>query len=324
MLVPRRTALAAMAAALALRAGPARAEFPDRPIRLVVPFAAGGSTDVVARIVAAEMTRLLGQPVVVENRPGAGGSVGSAEVARAAPDGHTLLAATVSTHAINPSLYARLPFDAGRDFSAVTHLVDVPNVLVMNPAVPASSVAELRDYARAHPGRLNYASPGTGSIGHLQSHWFARLIGAEITHIPYRGAGPALQDVVAGQVQLMIDNVPTSLAHIRSGAVRALVVPGRERVPQLPDVPSAPEAGLPDFIGASWVALLAPRGTPEATVAALHAAARRALDDAQVRERLTQLSATPVGSGPADTAAFVEDERRRWAPVVRATSVTLD
>ena len=323
-----RKILAALSAALmsmVVPSAPTPAQsFPTRPVRLVVPFAPGGSTDVVARIVAAGMSESLGQQVIVDNKPGAGGSVGSAEVARSAPDGHTVLAATVSTHAINPSLYAKLSFDAAGDFRAVAHLVDVPNVLVVHPSLPTASVAELRDHAAAHPGVLNYASPGNGSIGHLQGYWFGRLIEAEMTHVPYRGAGPALQDLVAGRVQLMVDNVPTSLGHVRSGALRALVVSSEHRIPQLPDVPSSPEAGIPEFIGYSWVALLAPRGTPRSTIDALHQAAAKALVDPRVRGRLDELGATVVADGPEATGAFLDAERARWAPIVKATGVALE
>jgi tripartite-type tricarboxylate transporter receptor subunit TctC len=298
--------------------------FPSRPIRLVVPFAAGGSTDVVARIVAAEMSKVLGQQVVVDNKPGGGGSIGSAEVAKSAPDGYTMLAATVSTHAINPSLYTKLAFDAAKDFQPLVHLVNVPNVLVVHPSVPVKTVSDLRGYAKANPDKLNYASPGIGSIGHLQAHWFGRLINAEMTHIPYRGAGPALHDLVAGQVQLMVDNVPTSLGHIRDGAIRAIVVSSETRIPQLPDAPSSPEAGIPDFIGYSWVALLMPKGTLRLVIDTLSQAAVKALENPQVRERLTELSATVVAAGPETTAAFLENERAKWAPIAKASGVTLD
>jgi tripartite-type tricarboxylate transporter receptor subunit TctC len=298
--------------------------FPNRAVRLVVPFAPGGSTDVVARIVAAEMSKALGQQVVVDNKPGGGGSIGSAEVAKSPPDGYTILAATVSTHAINPSLYTKLTFDAAKDFDPVTHLVNVPNVLVAHPSVPAKTVAELRDYAMANPGKLNYASPGNGSIGHLQAHWLGRLIDAEMTHNPYRGAGPALQDLVAGQVQLMVDNVPTSLGHIKSGALRALVTSSEKRIPQLPDTPASPEAGIQDFIGYSWVALLAPKGTPRAAVDALSQAAVKALENPQARDRLTGLGATIVAAGPDATGTFLDKERAKWAPIVKATGLTLD
>jgi tripartite-type tricarboxylate transporter receptor subunit TctC len=304
---------------------PASAQsYPAGPVRLVVPFAAGGSTDVLARIVATAMSEELGQQVVVENKPGAGGSIGSADVAKAAPDGSTILAATVSTHAINPSLYTRLAFDAASDFRPIAHLVNVPNVLVVHPSVPAATVAELRAYGADHPGGLNYASPGNGSIGHLQGHWFGRLIGTEMTHVPYRGAGPALQDLIGGSVQLMVDNVPSSLAHIRSGALRAIVVSSDRRIPQLPDTPSAPEAGIPAFIGSSWVALLAPKDTPQAPIDVLYQAAVAALARPDVVERLNELSATVVAGGPEATKAFIDAERAKWAPIVKATGVTLD
>jgi tripartite-type tricarboxylate transporter receptor subunit TctC len=319
-----RSILAAAALGFAAASPTQAADFPERPVRMVVPFAAGGSTDVVARIVAQEMSKTLGQQVVVENRAGAGGALGSEAVAKAQPDGYTILAATVSTHAINPSLYKQMSFDTVKDFAGVTHLVNVPNVLVASGKLPIRNIEELRAYIEANPGRVNYASPGNGSIGHLQSHWFARMIGAEMTHVPYRGAGPALQDVIAGAAQLMVDNVPTSLAHIRSGALHAIVVSGEKRIPQLPDTPSSPEIGLPDFIGYSWVALLAPQGTPQAAVDALDRAARAALANPEVRKRLEELSAEIVAAGPAATDKHIADEREKWAPIVRATGVTLD
>ena len=328
MSIYRRCILSALSAVLMEGAVPNSEvfaqTFPSRAIRLVVPFAAGGSTDVVARIVAAEMSKVLGQQVVVDNKPGGGGRIGSAEVAKSTPDGYTILAATVSTHAINPSLYTKLAFDAAKDFQPLVHLVNVPNVLVVHPSVPVKTVSDLRDYAKANPDKLNYASPGNGSIGHLQAHWFGRLINAEMTHIPYRGAGPALNDLVAGQVQLMVDNVPTSLGHIRAGAIRAIVVSSETRIPQLPDAPSSPEAGIPDFIGYSWVALLMPKGTLRLVVNTLSQAAVKALENPQVRERLTELSATVVAAGPETAAAFLENERAKWAPIVKASGVTLD
>lgn len=305
--------------------GPAAAQsWPNRPIRLVVPFAAGGSTDVIARLVAADMAGSLGQQVVVENKAGAGGSTGSADIARAPADGYSILAATVSTHAINPALYSRLPFDVTEDFTPISHLVDIPNVLLISPAVPARTVAEVKAYAAIHPGRLNYASPGVGSIGHLQSQWFANLIGVTMAHVPYRGAGPAMQDLMTGEVQLMIDNVPTALEQIRSGKVNALLVSSAARIPQLPDTPSSVEAGLPQFIGYSWLVFLAPKGTPDQAISTLYEAAKAALANAQVRERLQALSATVVGENPSQTAAFLRAERDKWSPIVKAVGVQLD
>lgn len=321
-LVVAVTALLAGSAALSPSDAFAQA-YPVRPIRMVVPFAAGGSTDVVARIVAQGMSGPLGQPVVVENKPGAGGSLGSETVARAEPDGYTILVATVSTHAINPALYTKLSFDVIKDFAAITHLVDIPNVLVIAKDLPGT-VKDFTAYARANAGKLNYASPGSGSIGHLQGHWFAALSKADMTHIPYRGAGPAMQDLLGGQVQLMIDNVPTSLSHIRAGTIKALLVSSSERIAQLPDVPSAPEAGFPDFIGFSWAVLLAPAKTPASVVNTLHEAAAKTLADPVLRTRLTDLSATAVGSGPEAATRHIAAELAKWAPIVRATGVTLD
>lgn len=298
--------------------------WPARPIRLVVPFAPGGSTDVIARLIAADMAGPLGQQVVVENKAGAGGSTGSTEIARATADGYAILAATVSTHAINPALYSHLPFDVSDDFTPIIHLVDIPNVLLISPTVPARTVAELKTFAANNPGRLNYASPGVGSIGHLQSQWFANLIGVPMAHVPYRGAGPAMQDVMTGEVQLMIDNVPTALEQIRSGKVNALLVSSPARIAQLPDTPSSVEAGLPQFIGYSWLAFLAPKGTPDHAITALYEASKAALANPQVRERLQALSATVIGENPSATATFLRAERDKWTPIVKAIGVQLD
>lgn len=295
-------------------------DFPNRPVKLVVPFAAGGSTDVVARLVAQGMTTKLGQQVIVENRAGGGGLIGSDAVAKSDPDGYSLLTATVSTHAINPALYTKLPFDAAKDFQPVIHLVNVPNVVV-HPSVP-SKMPEFKEWLVKSGDKASYATPGNGSIGHLQSHWLGVLLKGDPVHVPYRGAGPAMQDLLGGQVSFMVDNVPTSLAHIRSGALKALVVSSEKRIPQLPDVPASPEVGLPDFIGYSWVALLAPAKTPPAIVAKLAEAASAALADPTIKDRLTDLSATPVGAGPEATAKFIAAEQAKWAPIVKATGAT--
>lgn len=313
---------AAIAAGFMVFQAPAQAQdFPNRPVKLVVPFAAGGSTDVVARLVAQGMTTRLGQQVIVENRAGGGGLIGSDAVAKADPDGYSILTATVSTHAINPALYAKLPFDAAKDFQPVIHLVNVPNVVVVHPSVP-STMPEFKAWLAASKDKASYATPGNGSIGHLQSHWLGVLLKGDPVHVPYRGAGPAMQDLLGGQVSFMVDNVPTSLAHIRSGALKALVVSSEKRIPQLPDVPASPEVGLPDFIGYSWVALLAPARTPPAIVAKLAEAATAALADPTVKERLTDLSATPVGAGPEATAKFIAGEQAKWTPIVKATGAT--
>lgn len=321
--VSRLALCAVLAACLSAPAAWAQT-WPNRPIRLVVPFAAGGSTDVIARIIAADMAGPLGQQVIVENKAGAGGSTGSAEIARAPADGYAILAATVSTHAINPALYSRLPFDVIDDFTPIIHLVDIPNVLLISPSVPARTITELKAFAAANPGRLNYASPGVGSIGHLQSQWFANLVGIPMAHVPYRGAGPAMQDVMTGEVQLMIDNVPTALEQIRAGKVNALLVSSSGRIAQLPNTPSSIEAGLPQFIGYSWLAFLAPKGTPDQAVTALYEAAKTALVNPLVRERLQALSATVVGENPGATATFLRAERDKWSPIVKAVGVQLD
>jgi tripartite-type tricarboxylate transporter receptor subunit TctC len=239
----------------------AQGDYPSRPVVLVVPFAAGGSTDLVARLVAAGMARELGRPVVVENRGGAGGNIGAAAVARSAPDGHTVLMGTVATHALNPALYKEMPYDAVGDFAPVSLLALVPNVLVVHPGFPARSVRELVDLLKANPGRYSYASAGNGTPAHLSAELFEGMAGVEMAHVPYKGAGPALADVMGGHVPIMFDNLPPSLEHVRAGRLRGLGVTTRERVPAAPELPTVAET-LPGYETYSWNALFAPAGTP--------------------------------------------------------------
>lgn len=301
---PRRRAVAAGLALLpwagALRAQPAF----TRPLRLVVPFAPGGATDLVARAIAEPLGRALGQTVVVENRSGAGGTIGMAEVARAAPDGHTLGLATVSTHGTNPAVYRQLPYDPVRGFAPVTRLVVTPNVLVAHPSVPAPFAVFLR-HAKSHPGRLSYASAGHGAAGHLGMELFKAETGTFLLHIPYRGAGPAKSDLLAGQVHVMLDNLPGSLPQIRAGQLRALALSAPRRLPDLPDVPTFGELGLHGSNQPTWFGLVAPAGTPPALVNAVRNAVAAILDDPAFRARARALGMEPSPSTPDDFAAQI-------------------
>lgn len=320
-----RGAFAALLGAAALSAtGPmAHAAYPERPITLVIPFAAGGSTDLVGRLIAQKMSAELGQTVVVENRAGAGGNTGAAAVAKAAPDGYTILMGTVATHALNPALYKKMPYDPVTSFAPVSLLVVVPNVLVVNPAFPAKTTEELIALLKANPNKYSYASSGNGTPLHLSGELFKSMAGVDMQHIPYQGAGPALNDVLANQVPIMFDNLPSSSGHIKSGKLRALGVTTAKRAPSFPDVPAIAEA-LPGYETYTWNALFAPAGTPPEAIAKLNTAANNALKDPQVQARLADFSATVVGSTPEELGAHVKTEIAKWAPIVKASGAQLD
>ncbi|WP_132252194.1 tripartite tricarboxylate transporter substrate binding protein [Methylobacterium segetis] len=317
------TLAGACLAALPFTAGAARAQatFPTRPITLIVPFAAGGSTDVVARLVAQKMSESLGQQVVVENVVGAGGNVGASRVAKADPDGYAILMGTVATHALNPLILKRKPYDPIADFAPVSLLAVVPNVLVVNPNLSAKTVPELIALLKAEPGKYNYASSGNGTPLHLSGELFKSMAGVQMQHIPYRGAGPALNDVVAGQVPIMFDNLPSSSEFIRAGTLRGVAVTTKERAPSFPDMPTIAEAGLPGYETYTWNALFAPAKTPRPVIDALNAAALKALKDPTVIERMQAFSATIVGSSPETLADHVKAEAAKWAPVVKEAGV---
>jgi tripartite-type tricarboxylate transporter receptor subunit TctC len=325
-LLKRRTALAlAMVAASALALGTAAQaqEFPDRPVTLVVPFAAGGSTDVVARIIGQKMSEDLGQQVVVENVAGAGGNLGADRVARAEADGYTILMGTVATHALNPLILKTKPYDPEKDFAPVSLLVLVPNVLVVNPELPAKNVAELVALLKAAPEQYSYASSGNGTPLHLSGELFKKMAGVNIQHVPYKGAGPALNDVIGNQVPIMFDNLPSSSSHIKSGTLRALAVTTKERAPSFPDVPTIAET-IPGYETYTWNALFAPAGTPKEAVDRLNAAAKKALADPAVAEKMKDFSATIVASTPEELATHVTAELAKWGPVVKDANVQLD
>lgn len=298
--------------------------FPDRAVTLVVPFAAGGSTDVVARIVAQKMSEDLGQQVIVQNVAGAGGNLGADNVARADPDGYTILMGTVATHALNPLILKTKPYDPEKDFAPISLLVVVPNVLVVNPELPAKTVEELLALLKAKPDEYAYASSGNGTPLHLSGELFKKMAGVSMQHIPYKGAGPALNDVIGNQVPIMFDNLPSSSGHIKAGTLRALAVTTAERAPSFPDVPTVAEAGIPGYETYTWNALFAPANTPEPVVARLNEAANKALADPAVVERMKEFSATIVGSTPAELGAHVKAELAKWTPVVRDANIQMD
>ena len=298
--------------------------FPERPVTLVVPFAAGGSTDLVARVIAERMSADLGQQVIVQNMAGAGGNLGADNVARADPDGYTVLMGTVATHALNPLILKTKPYDPEKDFAPISLLVVVPNVLVVNPELPVKTVEELVALLKASPDKFSYASSGNGTPLHLSGELFKKMAGVSMQHIPYKGAGPALNDVIGNQVPIMFDNLPSSSGHIKAGTLRALGVTTAERAPSFPDVPTIAESGVPGYETYTWNALFAPANTPPEVVARLNEAARKALADPAVVERMKEFSATIVGSSPEELAAHVTAELAKWTPVVRDANVQMD
>ena len=298
--------------------------YPNRTIRLVVPFPAAGTTDILARAAAQKLTEAFGQSVVVDNRPGAAGNIGSDLVAKSAPDGYTLLMGTVGTHAINPSLYSKMPYDHVKDFVPVVLVAGVPNVLVVNPALPVNSVADLIKLAKDKPGQINFASSGSGTSIHLSGELFKTMAGVDITHIPYKGSSPALVDLIGGQVQIMFDNLPSALPQIKAGKLRAIAVTSLKRAPVLPDVPTISESGLPGFEASSWFGVLAPAGTPVPIVARINAEVNKWLQTADARERLLSQGAEAAGGTPEQFAHHIRAESEKWAKVVKASGAKVD
>jgi len=315
--VNKRTFISAAALLLGLAVAPAHAQtWPAKPVRLVVPFPPGGAADLFARLVATELTHGLGQTVIVDNRAGAGGTIGTREVAAAAPDGYTLLLGTVGTQTINPTLYGNLPYDTRKAFTAVAMVGSVPNVLVVNPAVPARSLAELTTLARSKPGKLNMGSSGNGSSIHLSGELYKHLANVSVLHVPYRGGAAALTDLMGGQVDLMFDNLPTSLPHIAKGALRPLAVTGAQRSPLLPDVPTMTEAGVKGYEATAWSGLFVPAGTPAPIVRRIHDIVATALQTDALRKRYRELGADAVNLSQPEFSAFVLAEYDKWAAVV--------
>ena len=315
-----------LALALAMSSGAAHGQpaYPAKAIRMVVPFPAGGTTDILARVVGQKITEATSQQVIIDNRPGAGGNIGTEIAAKALPDGYTLLTDPGSTLTINPSLFAKLPFDPLRDFAPVTIIAAVPNLLVVHPSLPVKSVKELISLARSRPGKLNYASTGAGQSTHLSMELFKLMAAVDVTHIPYKGSSPALTDLLAGQVTLMFDNMPSCLPHVKAGKLRALAVSTLKRSPALPQLPTVAESGLPGFEVSVWFGVLAPAGTSRDIVSRLNAIIVNALTSADVRERLAGQGAEPIGNTPEQFTAQMERDLVKWAKVVKDANIKLD
>jgi len=323
----RRTVLAMLVTAAlgATTIGAARAQdFPTKPITIVVPFSAGGTTDILARIVANSLQAELKQPIVVDNRAGAAGNIGAQAVARAQPDGYTLLLGTVGTHAINGALYKKLGFDPVKDFAPLTRVANVPNVLVTNPEQPYKTVQELIAYAKANPGKVNFGSSGAGTSIHLSGELFKSMAGVDIQHVPYKGSAPALSDLLGNQIGIMFDNMPSSISHVRSGRLRPLAVTTAKRSPELPDVPTVAESGVPGYEATSWFGMFAPANTPAPVLARLHGALIKVLSDPAVRKRIGEQGAEPVTETPEQFAAFIAAESKKWGEVVKQSGASAD
>jgi tripartite-type tricarboxylate transporter receptor subunit TctC len=321
-----RRALSAclLSAALLTSFTVAAQEFPSRPVRIVVPFAAGGGVDILTRTLAQHLGERLGQQVLVEDRPGAGGNLGVDAVAKAPADGYTLLMATTGTHTINPGLYAKLPFDAERDFKPITLIASVPNLLVVNPTLNVGSAAELIALARSKPGQLSFASFGNGTSNHLSGEMLKTLTGIQVTHVPYKSAPQAVTDLMAGQTAFAFVNMPLALPHVRSGKLKALAVTGARRSAATPEFPTMQEAGVGGFVVESWYGLMAPAGTPDAVVARLHKETLAVLALPEVKEFFAKQGADVVTSTPAEFAATIRSERARWAEVIRTSGARVE
>jgi tripartite-type tricarboxylate transporter receptor subunit TctC len=298
--------------------------FPSKPIRLICPFPPGGAVDIASRAIAAEMSKTLGQQVTVENRPGAGGNIGGAEVARAAPDGYTMLMTTSGIQAINPVLYPKMQYDPNKDLAPVSVLVSLANVLVVNPAVKANSVAELVALAKSQPGKMTFASSGSGTSIHMSAELFKQLTKIDIVHVPYKGSAPALTDLIGGQVNLMFDNIPSALPHIKAGRLHALATTGARRDPTLPDLPTVAEAGVKGYESGVWFGLAVPAGTPKEIIAKLADDAVKATKSPDYVKRMTEVGYVIVGAGPDQMAEMTRAEINRWGPVVKSSGATAD
>ncbi len=322
-MIARRSALAAlMLPALATRArGQA---FPDQPVRMIVPFAAGGPADIIARLVGRVMGDRLGKPVVIEPRPGAGGAIGVDVVAKARPDGHTVVMASSGAVVILPHLRSNMPYDSLRDLTPVTQVLGVPQIVSVAPNLGVRSFAELIAMAKARPGQIAYGSAGIGSSLHMAAELLKLRAGIDITHVPYAGAAPAVTDLLAGRIQLLMADTPALIGHVRAGTLPALAVTSAQRIGVLPDVPTAVEAGVPGMVSETWYGLLAPANLPEDRLATLHGAALAALRDEETSRQLLNQGGRIVGSSPADFAAFIRQTHATWGEVVRATGVRLE
>ena len=313
-----------MLALLATAIGAQAQTFPNKPIRLICPFPPGGAVDIASRAAAHTLSQLLGQPVTVDNRPGAGGNIGAEITAKSAPDGYTLLMTTSGIMAINPALYSKIPFDPIKDFAPISMLVSLNNVLVLHPSVPAKSVQEVVAMAKAQPGKLTYASSGNGTSIHLSGELFKTMAGVDMLHIPYKGSAPAVTDLLAGQVNMMFDNIPSSLPHIKAGKLRALAVTGAKRSPQLPELPTIAEAGIAGYDSYVWFGVVAPAGTPPEIIARLNAALVKTAATPEFRDRLTGQGYEVLSSTPEQMATNIRGEIAKWSKIVKDSGAKVD
>ena len=315
--------LASLAIALPIaQQAQAQTAWPNRPVRIVVPFTAGGTTDVVARVVGQKLGELWNQSVVIENRAGAGGNVGAEVVAKSPPDGYNILMASGSIFTVNPHMYKKMPFDPDRDFIPVTNVATGPMLVVVNPKVPARNIKELIALAKAKPGVLNFGSAGVGSQVHMGGESLANAAGIDIIHVPYKGEALGYNDLVAGQIQLMVGNIAAAAVFVPSGKLRALAVTGKERSRMLPDVPTVAESGLPGFDNSGWFGFMVPAGTPHDVVEKIHLDTAKVLDTSEMRARLFVQGMTPVGNSPAEFSRAIKEESVKWAKVVKDRKLT--
>ena len=323
----RRRGLQALAAAalLAVGTGTALAQnsYPDKPITMIVPFSAGGTTDILARIVGQALNTELGQSVIIDNRPGAGGNIGGQAAARAAADGYTLFMGTVGTHAINAALYKKMPFDPIKDFAPLSRVANVPNLLVAHPSQPFKTVKEMIDYAKANPGKLNFGSSGSGSSIHLSGELFKSMTGIDMVHVPYKGSAPAVTDLLGNQIGIMFDNMPSAIQHVRSGKLRPIAVTTAKRSPELPDVPTVAEAGVPGYEATSWFGLWVPAKTPVDIQKKLHTAIAKVLKDPAVIKKINDQGGEVVIDTQEGFAKFIDAEAKKWGKVVKDSGASV-
>jgi tripartite-type tricarboxylate transporter receptor subunit TctC len=298
--------------------------YPDHPVKMIVPYPAGGTTDILARFVATRLEQRLGKPFIVENRGGASGMIGTAAVAQAAPDGYTLVVGTISTHGINASVFKTMSYDTVRDFAPVTIIASTPNVLMVHPSLPVQNVKELIAYAQKNPGTLNFGSTSTAGSPHMSGELLKTLAKIDIQHVPYRGASPMLNDLLGGHIKMAFDNLPSSMAHIKSGAVRALAVTTAERFPNAPDIPTMAESGVPGYEVAAWFGVLAPAKTPQPIIDLLQRNIAEIVKEGAIAKRLDDLGAVPSGITPADFSRHIEAEVSKWRDVVAVTGVKVE
>src|SRR3954470_9646055 len=318
-----RYAAEVVVAALTFATASSYAAYPEKPIRIVVAYTPAGATDILARTVGQKLNEVWGQPVIIDNRPGANGNIGTEYAAKASADGYTLLMVTAGTHGINPSLYRKLGFDAVKDFAAVSLVAMVPNILVVNNAVPAKDLKDFIAYAKSNPGKFNYGSPGTGSTAHLSMELFKTMTGTQMVHIPYKGSAGVLADLIGGQIVVTMDNMPPYVPQVKAGKIRALAVSTNHRSPAVPDVPTVAEAGVAGYDSGAWFALVAPANTPKDIVNKLSRETARILKLPDVSARLADLGAEPVGGTPEQFSAHIKSEIAKWAKVIKDANVEL-